>query len=331
MVVFSSRKIMKRIFVLILSMVCVSCLHEDTEVVEPAQHADERTWLHLDSGDGLSPGFVLDLFYDAPNYWVATSNGVSFYDGDDFQQFTENDVLVDSYVTSIAKDRNGSIWFGTYGGASLYDGQEDEWYEVPQIGGFDWQITSMEQLEDGDLLIGTQTLGLILYDGAGFLQVFDDTCNDCNQITDILQDSKGDIWVGSVADLKRYDSKFELQRRYRSGLAGHNVSAIHEDQRGQVWLGFNDANAVTRISDGKTLDITLVAAYPEIPVFGFATGPGDELWIGSFINGVLRYDGGVIRPVFGGPDEERIITSVVQMNKQIFIGTDDGLYIYTTP
>ena len=62
---------------------------------------------------------------DKNNFWITTwDQGVWYYDGKTFENFTKNDGLVGNAVMSVLKDKDGNIWFGTkWFGLSRYDGK----------------------------------------------------------------------------------------------------------------------------------------------------------------------------------------------------------------
>ena len=52
------------------------------------------------------------------NIWIATSGGVSKFDGTNWTTYTIQDGLINNLVTDIAIDSKGNKWFGTYSGVS---------------------------------------------------------------------------------------------------------------------------------------------------------------------------------------------------------------------
>ena len=312
---------------LLLMFLLVSCLKEDPEAIDPA--ALDK-WEYFDMADGLADDFVLDILQDNDgNYWFATANGLSFYDGKDFTTYPAPDVLLDSYVTSVEEDENGAIWVGSPGGANVYLNRQ--WYSIPSVDGHPWEIQDIEKTEDGLLWFATTTLGTLIYDGNSFYQLFDDTCNNCNVINKIYQTSDGKIWIGSEQDLKVYSLNGQYKKYDRlSGMEGNRISAIYEDRRGDVWVGFFDSNSISKYS-GRDFDrVRLIEAFPEVPVTSFANGPDGSLWIGTLVNNVIYYDGLVIRTLF-----ERLPSNTVfsffEEEGAIWVGTDSGIAKYVTP
>jgi serine phosphatase RsbU (regulator of sigma subunit) len=79
---------------------------------------------------------------------------VSRYDGQQFQTLTTQEDLADSWVGSIFQDREGDLWFGTWGGVSRYDGQQFQTlFQKDGLSAND--VGSILQDQAGDLWFGT--------------------------------------------------------------------------------------------------------------------------------------------------------------------------------
>jgi ligand-binding sensor domain-containing protein len=59
------------------------------------------------------------------NIWfTAEGYGVYRYDGTNFTQFTTENGLTSNVVLSIMEDDKGQIWFGTWQGICIFDGEK---------------------------------------------------------------------------------------------------------------------------------------------------------------------------------------------------------------
>ncbi|WP_339650596.1 histidine kinase [uncultured Salegentibacter sp.] len=67
---------------------------------------------------------VRSILIDSKNsLWIGTENGIVKKENDEFQYFFEEDGLAQNSCWAIAEDKNGKLWFGSYGeGLSVYDG-----------------------------------------------------------------------------------------------------------------------------------------------------------------------------------------------------------------
>jgi len=87
-------------------------------------NADEGTYRRYTTLDGLASNTVKEIVRDGQgNIWAASSvDGVSRFDGSEWQTFTTEDGLVNNDVITIAADNDGNVWVSAFGGVSRYDG-----------------------------------------------------------------------------------------------------------------------------------------------------------------------------------------------------------------
>lgn len=86
---------------------------------------DGTRWITYTEGSGTIGGnFVHALEIDPKgNLWAATNKGVTRFDGKTWKTYTTADGLLDDNVFSIAFDKEGNNWFGTWTGLSkMVDG-----------------------------------------------------------------------------------------------------------------------------------------------------------------------------------------------------------------
>ena len=73
---------------------------------------------------GLPQPYVYSLAQDHTGHlWIGTGEGLSRFDGNDFEVFTEADSLCDNFLL-VSHVNDQGVWFGHMnGGVSLYDGK----------------------------------------------------------------------------------------------------------------------------------------------------------------------------------------------------------------
>ena len=260
------------------------------------------------------------------NFWFSSvGEGVYYYDGIYFRHFTTQDGLADNRVTEIYEDKAGHVWFGTEGGASVYDGttfrnyrmtdnQNQNLSGVPTFT-FDTAATFRNKAEapslvqrnmihepadnrvnaiiedrTGKFWLGTRG-NAFLYDGTTF-NSFPHGSSFMN-VRSIIEDKKGNIWLGGADGLWRFDGS--AYKNFTRDFVGY----VFEDSRGNIWTSSQTSHgwAISRY-DGTTLsnDRAMVTevqsdyAILERMVFGIAEAKDGSIWFGG-LNGVYRYDG----------------------------------------
>jgi ligand-binding sensor domain-containing protein/signal transduction histidine kinase len=172
------------------------------------------------------------------------------------QQFTFNrvplfDENVQGFITGIAQDSKGYIWFT---GTSLYryDGYHVVTYKHDPLNP---QSLSPSRLEciyidrEGIIWLGTVSAGLDRFDPAtGIFTHYQNDSNDSlslsnNIVTAILEDTDGHLWVathGGLDLLNRKSGKFtHFQKKLNdsTSLSNNEVRALYQDRNGTIWVG----------------------------------------------------------------------------------------------
>lgn len=232
------------------------------------------------------------------NLWMGTiGSGVYVYNGRSFQNFTTKDGLISDEIACIYEDNAGHIWLGASGGASRYDGISYRNFTVNGEGmGEDktgktfsqrqpYSVNSIIQDRTGKYWFAT-TDNTFVYDGNSFT-VFADKGKPFKNIGNIIEDKKGNIWLGGT----RYDG---------SGFSNFNPDAVlcvYEDSQGNIWTTSapreGSKNWILSRYAAASLDSkepTVTEINPGLgALFKIFEAHDGSLWVGS--DGVYRYDG----------------------------------------
>ncbi len=171
-------------------------------------------------------------------WFTTTDSGVYYYrnqapgsaGGKSLQHFTTANGLASNRVMSVYEDKAGSIWLGTGAGISRYG-------------------TSAELRAGTSAELRAGTSAALSTDGKLFqnfinpnpTRIYRDGkwTNDLtwnNDITTILEDRTGKLWVGTRGDVFVFDGKIFTPVSHE-GKTFTNVWSIIEDRKGNIWLG----------------------------------------------------------------------------------------------
>ena len=210
-----------------------------------------RTFSPYPGLDGEKVHFVHDLLIDdRGRLWVGAENGVHIDDHGSMTHLSHNPndpySLSDNAVFSLAQDREGGIWIGTYFGGvnywSEYSSQFKKYYPVQGSNALlGKNISEFHESAGGDIWIGTEDAGLHRFHPEtghfenGFLPA-----GNIHAVTEI----DGKLWVGSygqglfVLDPVGGGSYCHYAGSDRPGaLHTNNIFAIYRDRDACIWIG----------------------------------------------------------------------------------------------
>lgn len=275
---------------------------------------DGKSFFHFTDKQGLCNNSVRCMMEDKKgNLWFGTEGGgVCKYDGnrveaiekgeklypgtqDDlkkvkgkfvrsFTNYTVKDGLSNNVIFSMLEDKNGDLWFGTYGGGINKLTINEE--KGPQQKASFTRFTEKEGLsnnfvftmiedKNGNLWFGTSGGGVSKYDGKNFIHFTEKEGLSNNVVLSILEDKKGNLWFGTRFGLSKLANNYmaRLTKMYANSTndqlllfknytyqdgflgIGCNANAIHEDKQGTIWIGANDRLTVFH-AEGEESDNT---------------------------------------------------------------------------
>lgn len=230
----------------------------------------------------LSNNIVLDLVEDRGGVvWVATYDGISKWDSaaPAFSLYrvdkNTNRALAGDSITSFAEDSN-TLWIGSFEGVSAYDKPLNRFRSVPEIQLSDSRVMTLATSNDETvtLWVGTMSGGLTAFSEGGqqqFMTTADPRSIASNQVSKVLVDSKGRVWVGlygTGVDLYRGDGAFDHYPRPGAELLDLRVTDIAESEDGKIWIASNggglavldpDKDTTTILKSDPTNDATIAS------------------------------------------------------------------------
>ncbi len=296
---------------------------------------DGKSITQLNAQMGLCYNQVRKIEEDqAGNIWIATANGVSRYDGKTFTTFPmAEDANLNGHFEKQWKKEADDLWFPVGGGVYREHSvlapmtgtnsftylplpsteQQINYSESPSDPVSPFTVYSTFKDRQGNLWLGTQSLGVCRYDGNNFIWI-SGLGLDGPAVLAIFQDHTGNMWFGNNgAGVFRYDGKTLTNFTEENGLGNpeflkaSNISAkpgpgalarfysIAEDNEGNMWLGTIDAG-VWRY-DGKDLtNFTLRDGLDHDAIECIYLDQKANLLIGTDGGGFYKFDGKTFVP-----------------------------------
>lgn len=245
---------------------------------------------HYRNNEGLRGVEVTCLYKDSKGNLLAGNKGGGVYklEDDHFVLLDIDEDLSSHYISSIAEDFNGNLWFGTldFGGVYHYDGKKVVNY-TEDFGLPDNIVNDMISDQNGNIWIATD-FGVAIYNASGFKSISISEERNINRIMSLFEDSKGNIWLGSYdGSISRITLSSSAPRGYElkqfnedDGLKSTPILQITQGKTGELFFRSEDDGVIT--FDGKKFDfITIEEGLVSNNVRSLVVDNIGMLWVGT--------------------------------------------------
>jgi|WetSurMetagenome_2_1015567.scaffolds.fasta_scaffold09144_2 ligand-binding sensor domain-containing protein/serine phosphatase RsbU (regulator of sigma subunit) len=268
--------------------------------------------------------------------------GISIFKGDHFVTWSDKNFIPDKSVYAIDEDENGSYWFGTNAGISVWDqnskidGQVQFFDEAKNSIGN--KIRFIKSDKKGTIWIGTDGTGISRYDLKTRRFYYDTELNAAvysyfgsRIITALEIDKKGKLWIGNMDRLIMFDGDNDELTIFTqsNGLAGNWITALYCDNENNIWIGTDAKPGLTKYepSSGKFRIIKIGEEFVPKTITQTADS---KIWIGT-PNGLLGLQGDSV--AIRLDDSNGLLSNNVKLlqpegDKFLYIGTNSGLNRY---
>jgi ligand-binding sensor domain-containing protein len=220
--------------------------------LDPAKAVSQYSLAAWQTDDGLPHNRVQAIAQTPEGYlWLATQEGLARFDGVRFTVFDRHGTAAMSAndVETLFVSRDGSLWFGVYGGTLLRYRNGVFTSYASREGRPLATISALAEDAGGDLWVGTDGDGLYrLHEGAFTRYTRKDGAPD-DSVRCLFGDRDGNVWIGTSAGLGRWrDGRFE--RHALPAGTDASVSAFAVDGVGRAWVG-TDGDGLYRLEGGR--------------------------------------------------------------------------------
>ncbi|WP_240643127.1 hybrid sensor histidine kinase/response regulator transcription factor [Sinomicrobium pectinilyticum] len=286
---------------------------------------------NLSTTEGLSSSTCTEIFQDKDGFlWFGTIDGLNKYDGYTFTvyrpELNDRNSISGNRITSITEDSRGRLWIGTSNGLNVLDKHTEKFTRINFSSGESVRAGAVDVINTlfyddtaNTLWIGTKNgLLRLLLDKigesslktppftlymhiAGLPRSIDD-----NNITSILKDRNGNIWIGtSGAHLNRYVPASEGEGKREGKTDGfervamdiprsygldHMPKSILEDRDGDFWIGNNLSGLVMWDREKGVFEQKQYTSEGNIPIFDMFRDNKGMIWIATDGYGLYLLD-----------------------------------------
>ncbi len=215
-----------------------------------------------------------------------------------YHHLRDIDGLPQNFVTDIAQDSTGYLWFGTVGGLARFDGREiltfqpdpNDSTSVPGM-----TIMALTVAADGTLWVGTQDNGLARYRLNGSFERYPfagapDAPGLPPTVLTIAEAPDGALWITGDSRLVRFEHATGEVRRIDTGPHQPNAGLLMLGEA--VWVGAENHLLRFDLTGDRSEAIPIPASLARERfdrVSTLVASPSGHLWLGT-TDGLLRFD-----------------------------------------
>ena len=243
--------------------------------------------------------FSLCLFFDSR---AQIKNSYPEYQ---FTNYSVDHGLAHNFIMSIYQDNDGFMWFGSLNGMNRFDGKAFKYFERNENdsnaikGDF---VNFIYEDSKSITWVGTENGGLHLFDKEKetFQLIYD---RDSSQhkvkffANSITEDHEGNLWIATFQGLKKYirENQSYVTYRHQAGnpntLCNNNIFKVYCDSKNQIWIGTRNGLDILSADRKSFKHIPLKGnRITDYEVIEFLEDENGVMWIGTFSNGLIKYD-----------------------------------------
>ena len=220
--------------------------------------------------------------------WICTPDGFAFNNPQKniFQAriLTEKSFTDFVIVTSVVKESNGRIWYGTESDGIFVNMPNSDKYIrletiAPNTSILNGNIGKLYLVDNKYLWVGCKS-GLVRMDLSNYSckliisnkNLPSNYHNTQIGVSDVMKDKKGNIWFATTEGVFRYNQKnlkincFRKEASNSNSLSDNDTSGIIEDDNGNVWIAsYKGVDKLTFGQDGESYTFTNYGHRPNDP------------------------------------------------------------------
>ena len=213
----------------------------------------QTTYLpHYTSKNGLASNNCYYILQDRKGFiWIATDNGLSRFDGTNFQNFTIEDGLPDTQILQMKEDKNGRIWFFALNGQLSYlkDGKFYNKDNDPLLKKLNFNTVIVSFLIDktGRIWLGTNSNLIVCWDGKTIKKYVSPNPEDKFINAFIHEDERGNIFAYSDLSVQRFNGNtFSIVKSKVRPIS--YMTAVNLPDKSLLYL---DSEGLKKLESGK--------------------------------------------------------------------------------
>ena len=270
---------------------------------------DGEHFAFIGSEQGFDIHNCFSMYEDHEGYlWFGGLNGLFRYDGQKVEKIETIAELDGKSVSAITQDQEGQFIFGyweqsTYKTEFIKEVLSPSPLKIIYQRGEQFQTIFLEGKKEGFLdRIGTVVVGrkgeiyfhLVCHTGDRGLARWhpeeglkfygiEDGLTD-HQVTDLLLDRAGNLWIATLSGLCRFDGRTFHTFTTEDGLPSNHIRCLFEDRQGHLWLGTDRGVVHYNGQHFQTINSPHIG-----PVSQILEDRDGAFWFGTTLGSIIRY------------------------------------------
>ncbi|MFB9079356.1 two-component regulator propeller domain-containing protein [Flavobacterium procerum] len=310
------------------------------------------------TNQGLSNNSVVDIESDNDGgLWIATWDGLNYFDGYNFKVFKNNlnnrKSISGNYITKLEKDKTGKIWIITKEGhVNCYLGNEE-------FDEFKFKTTPKNIFlsQKANIVVETNT-AYFEYIDKSFVEISQNNVKKADFsnlkktllskhpkliINDVLKDKWGNTWFATRENglyIINNENKIEhltadLYSPY--SFKNNEIETLHQDDFGNIWLGQKDGGLSMAFTGSEEINSILPHPLkqpylPDETIRAITKDDKGKIWLGYYTRGLYCFNDKShffekfeIDKAASNPDWERIRSLFTSSDGSLWAGTYKGI------
>ncbi len=300
---------------------------------------DGSNFISFGKSHNLPESTLRTLFIDSrEKLWIGFENGRVFVkDNPGFMEILSDSINSNAPINSFAENKNGHIYISTVGGGLFIiknQGEQNEeiinFSSKNNLSDIIYQIIC---LEDGAVFFATDVdLKYIPVDSSEILFFRPEGFPAFFLTTSILQDSKGNLWIGKHnGGLYKYNFKNREFTFFdhRDGLARNFISTLFEDSQGNIWVGTWGGGISIIKDDNIVINYNVSNGLQGQNIHNICEDSEANILIATHENGFYIYKGNQFLSFTeeNGLHSDQIWTLCLADSNTLWIGTNQGITV----
>jgi len=250
---------------------------------------DHSIW---QTNDGLLQNSVTCILQTSDGYlWLGTYDGLSQFDGSDFNNFDQKNtnVFKNGYIYSLYESHNKTLWIGTAGSGliSFKNGTFKSYLNRDTSTTYN-TIKAITEDSTETLWLGTNGSGIIRFKNGSFAPVRAGASVKAKTINCILNRNNGDLWFGTQDHgiLILHKGQFHFFSK-KDGLRSNHIRTLFEDNNHKIWIG-TENRGLDIYNKGRVTTITQKDGLTSNSILSFIIDRAGIKWVGTEGGGLNR-------------------------------------------